>query len=164
MDAKLLAELKDIHYPSPLSWLTLAPGWWIALGILSAFILYVAWRRQKHRAANRAKKYALAYLAQLERAAKTQKSDALLAGEVDALLKRTALFFFPRETLASLNGQAWLDFLSQHDKYKRISAYRYELTELPYQDVSCSVKSTDMRGLFAAAKAWVKQRSEPCSL
>lgn len=163
MDAKWLTELKDIHYPSPVSWLALAPGWWMIFGIMSVLVLYGFWRWRRYSAANRAKKYALSCLKALEHTAKTQQSEVLLASEVDAVLKRTALFFFPRESLASLSGEAWLDFLVAHDKRKEIAAYRFELTILPYQQQASGKKMANIPGLLRAARAWVKQRRLPCS-
>lgn len=163
MDANWLTDLKDIHYPRPISWFPFAPGWWLLLTALLILGWYGLRYWQKNQAARQVKKTALAELRELESRVAIAQSEVLVAGGIDAVLKRTALSFFPRESLAGLTGEAWFAFLIQHDKHKQIASYRYELIELPYQKSIAKCNMINLSGLLSAARAWIKQRSEPCS-
>jgi len=94
-------QMHDIVIPDPVSWWPLAPGWWVVLFILAIGGLWLAatayrrWKQQAHRRAA---------LRELEHTP---------PNELSALLKRVCLAEFPRDRIASLSGQAWLEFLDQ---------------------------------------------------
>lgn len=100
-----LKGLKDIIVPSTLETGSLAPGWWIvisAIVIILAIIGYVLWR---YWYAGRHKRMALAQINKL-------KSQPIQLDQLNQLLKRTALVYYPRETVASLSGKTWFEFLN----------------------------------------------------
>lgn len=92
--------LMDIHLQSPPSAWPLAWGWWLiifSICITLALLIYYCFKlRQKKKALNEAK-LALTKLNTLS--------------DINTLLKRAALSYFPREHIAPLTGAAWLDFL-----------------------------------------------------
>ncbi len=92
--------LMDIHLQSPPSAWPLAWGWWLiifSICITLALLIYYCFKlHQKKKALNEAKQ-TLANLTTLS--------------EINTLLKRAALSYFPREQIASLTGAAWLSFL-----------------------------------------------------
>jgi hypothetical protein len=102
-----LAALRPLHAPEPIPWWPPAPGWWLLAGLVVAGILGVLWwrRRMAPRSA------AMAELASL--AARTRDPVEQAAG-VNQLLKRYALVCWPRPGVASLTGEAWLEFLDEH--------------------------------------------------
>lgn len=101
------SQLLDILLPTQQEHGPLAIGWYlviIAILIALGVGLYLGWR---HWQRGKAKRLSLQALAQLEAA---QGS----AAELNQLLKRAALAYFPRNQVAALAGQEWLNFLDQH--------------------------------------------------
>ena len=97
-----LNDLRDLVLPTEPSWWPLAPG----LSFLLVLLLWVAlcwavifYRKYQARAYRRA---GLALLA-----------DAVTVRELSELLKRVTLVGFERETVASLYGKEWAEFLQQ---------------------------------------------------
>lgn len=153
-----LSRLKDIHLPEPVSWWPLAPGWYILaialalLLVLSGWKLYQWWRWQKP------KRMALKMLAEYQQQAKDEKNTALLCARVSELLRRVALVYFPREQVAGLSGDAWLEFLNQTSKKISFSPVRELLLEAPF----ANNQPQRLTPLFNRSKEWIKQRRKPC--
>lgn len=114
-----LAELRDIHLPGPIETWPPAPGWWL-LALLLCVALVAAcvwlikrWRRSRYR------REAAAELRLLLETWQENGDDRAYLESVQRLLKRIALTTFPRENVASLTGEAWVQFLdrsaSSHD-------------------------------------------------
>ena len=106
-DIGQLLDLRDIHAPLPPSMWPPAPGWWLLAVVLLAGLLVLArWasRRWQHA---RLRRRVLQQLQQME------PGDRGLAACVSMLLKQVALARFPRQQVAALNGQAWLEFLDR---------------------------------------------------
>jgi len=107
--ADQLAQLRDIRLPQDVSWWPLAPGWWIALGVMlalaAAAATIVALRR-------RTVKYAaLRELDRLARARAESAASQQLAVEVGVLLRRVALRLRLGDNLAQAHGDEWQSFL-----------------------------------------------------
>ena len=106
-----LAQLRDIHLPGMIETWPPAPGWWILAGLaLLAVIaiitwLFLRWRRNRYR------REALRELSTLAARWQSDGDDAAYLRSLQELLKRVALTAFPREQVASLTGEAWLQFL-----------------------------------------------------
>jgi hypothetical protein len=81
-----------------------------------------------------------------------------MAARISELLKRVALVYFPRSRVASLQGEAWIDFLSHTGKKLDFNAVRDELIEAPYQPNS----SCDLNLLFKISRLWITQRRGSC--
>lgn len=129
----LLAQLHDLHQPTPVSWWPPAPGWFIlfVLVIGGCFILgrlaYKTWRRAKR------KRYALQQLARLQQSY-MQTQDCADIAKVAVLLKQVVMTRYSRKQVASMTGPTWLKFLdtiSKTDQYTQ--GVGICLTELPYQ-------------------------------
>lgn len=107
--------LADIVTPLPPSWLPQTVGWLVVGVVVLCGLLWLGWRLWRHWHANRYRRAALKELARLQAglaADQTARVGALLA--LAELLKRTALAAWPRETVASLSGTGWRDFLAAH--------------------------------------------------
>ena len=112
-----LLQLAPDRAPPPLGWWPPAPGWWMLAGLLlTALAIGVWWRRRPRRpAVRRWRRAALRELAQWQAAAPTHPSaDAALAQAVQQLLRRYAVARYGRETVAALNGDAWIAFVVGH--------------------------------------------------
>jgi len=112
MYASALADLRPYHLPDPVSWWPPAPGWWglalllsIALGATVWAVLRRHWRRAALRSA----------LRELDAlvAARATRDGAGHARNLSRLLRRYALTRYPRQDVAGLAGDAWLQFLDR---------------------------------------------------
>lgn len=134
--ADALSQLRDIHMPADTTgfW-PLAPGWWALIVLLLALLGWLLWRFIKRQQLQRHIKSALN---ELERCRDTLlQHEALIAkgsptvdlnqarldyvNGVNAVLRRVALLHFPASMVASLSGQAWVDFIAQQDQRNNLS-------------------------------------------
>jgi hypothetical protein len=153
-----LAQLRDIHLPSPIGWWPLAPGWYVLALLVLITLATTAYFLTRHYIKNRAKRQALKLL-DTYREQYQQERHQLSAARVSELLKRVALVYFPRSNVASLQGEAWITFLTDSSKGLDFEKVRAELLEGPYQ----SNLSHDLNLLFQMAHTWIRQRRRPCS-
>ena len=114
MTNPLELPLRDIHLPGAVSFWPPAPGWWIlaALIITSTLIgwfLYQRNRRLKLSATRLAREELGKIIARYE----TDKDPLNLLMQLSILLRRLSISLFPRIEVASLTGQAWLEFLDR---------------------------------------------------
>jgi hypothetical protein len=96
-----LSKLHDFYYPPPVSWKPQTIGWYILFALVGLALLWLAYRALRHWQHNRYRRLALKEL--------PSTPPELLS----ALLKRTALAAWPRNTIASLTGPDWLAFLTR---------------------------------------------------
>lgn len=103
--------LHDIHLPEPISFFwPLAPGWWLLLAFVLLLILVSIWIL-RFRKRNAAKRFALRNLKKLETA--FSNNPKKLVQEISTLLRRFYITKYPRNEVASLTGEAWLEFLDK---------------------------------------------------
>lgn len=153
-----LAQLRDIHLPEVIGWWPLALGW-IALFVLGFSLCLLALfyiRRHYHR--GRARREGLRLLMQYEKEYQQGASPQLVSAQISDILRRMALVYFPREEIAGLQGELWLDFLNKSGKGLNFNEVRECLLLLPYQPE----QAADLSPLFVCAKSWVKQRRGRC--
>ena len=81
-------------------------------------------------------------------------SSPLVSAKISELLRRVALSYFPREDIAGLQGEMWIDFLNKTGKGVNFDEVKACLLTLPYQ----SQNSMPLDQLFVCAKTWIKQR------
>ncbi|KTC76984.1 DUF4381 domain-containing protein [Legionella brunensis] len=158
-DSQLLNQLHDIQLPEPIGWWPLAPGWYVllvALLVVGGSLFYIAYRRYKH---GRAKREALHLLINLQKEYERDHDSQLSSMKISELLRRVALVYFPRQQVASLQGQEWIEFLSKTAKGINFDQMQDYLLQLPYQKPT----DIDLSPLFNCAKSWIKQRGVPCS-
>ncbi len=144
-----LAQLKPIHLPVEPSWFPPAPGWWLlgtSLLVLLATVSYWLFRRYQRAAPLR---QALAELDQLQ----TEHDVPTRLLGLNHLLRRAA-----RQVhgpyVASLEPQAWAQFLHQHAPADlQTDAQTWQgLAEAPYQP-----EQPQRSGEWVAlARAWLR--------
>ncbi|MBV7300137.1 DUF4381 domain-containing protein [Enterovibrio paralichthyis] len=92
--------LADIHLQQAPGLWPLAWGWWLVIAaVLIALLLTVHWLRLRN--------YRLA----ARQEALSALNAATSVADINALLKRAALSYYPREQVAGLTGERWLAFL-----------------------------------------------------
>lgn len=160
-----LTQLHDIHIPTPVDWWPLAPGWYL-LALIVIFtglcLIYLAYR---HYSGGHARRQALQALANYETQHRQHPNSQRSSAAVSELLKRVALAYYPREQVAGLQGEVWLDFLNRTATSRRTDAVkqnddrtinfdrvRNELLEYPYQPP----QPCDLEPLFHLARTWIK--------
>jgi hypothetical protein len=153
-EADPLAQLRDIHTPGIIEMWPPAPGWWMlaALGALLVVAaltwLYRYWR------ANRYRREAMSELARLLENWHKNEDDLAYLDALQKLLKRAALTSFPREEVASLTGEAWVQFLDRTTGSHNFSIGEAEvLIDGTYRpDIS-----VDIGTLHQVAKSWIQK-------
>ncbi len=119
MEKDPLSELRDIHLPSPDGFWPPAPGWWLLFVLAVALILIlILWirRRRKSHAWHRAARRELKLIA--GRAAVNSE----WFGDLNALLKQSAVVRYPDRAPASLTGAEWVDFLLETSPKDRVAS------------------------------------------
>ncbi|MFI4919262.1 MAG: DUF4381 domain-containing protein [Legionellales bacterium] len=154
-----LAQLKDIHLPGPVSWWPLAPGWYVLLILALLLCLGLAGFFYKKGRHARPKKQALALLARYQQDYEREHNTQLTSARISQLLRRVALVYFPREQVAGLHGDAWVNFLNQTSNGLDFKPVQAMLLEAPFQ----AVTTVSLKPLLTRAALWIKQRKVPCS-
>lgn len=147
-----LQQLKDIHLPHAIRMWPIAPGWLILLAVSLFALGYAVYVWYKAKRKKYTVKFALAKLSKLEQLLLENPEKINVAAEVSTLLRRTALYYFPREDIAGLTGGDWLTFLNRSGE---TLAFSQEigclLTDAPYQKES----TADLTPLFTLVRAWL---------
>ncbi len=101
-------QLRDIHLPESIGWWPPAMGWWILAFLLPllGFLMFWLYKRISRKTAI---KTAKKLLSKIKQDSSSNNMDKLIA--LSELLRRVAISIYPRKQVASLTGQAWLDFL-----------------------------------------------------
>jgi hypothetical protein len=157
-DAGSLQNLNDIVLPGPAAWWPLAPGWYVLAAAVSLVLAVLAARWWRRRRRNRYRRQALLELSSLR-----ERATADSSRQVPALLKRTALSAWPRESVASLNGAAWHGFLDESAAMEEFGAGAgVTLDCLAYGGNEPPLPADeDLKQLFEAAGFWLKNHVVP---
>lgn len=101
-----LDQLQDIHLPAQVSAWPPAYGWWLLLLLTIALLVFAFVVLRNKRRHNMARKAAIQQLQRIHSAQPSWQSD------INALLKRVCVSYFPAEQVAGLHGSDWVDFLA----------------------------------------------------
>ena len=157
--AEALAQLKDIHLPESIGWWPLAPGWYVLMIIALFLMLGIAYLDHKRRLNAKPKNQALAllhiYIQQYEK----ENNAQIISARISELLRRVALVYFPRNKVASLHGQDWVDFLNQTSQGINFNSVQSMLLDSPFK----TEERQNMKPLITRSEQWIKQRRVPCS-
>jgi hypothetical protein len=149
-----LAQLRDIHTPSPVDWWPPAPGWWVLL--LLALLLVIAlgvWCLRWYRA-GAYRREARSELVLAYQAWQQQGNDQAYLQAANSILKRTAITGYNDQRVQALNGARWCEFLDQQWTKPVDEGFRDgPLVSAIYSE---SVMSCDIAALHDLAERWVK--------
>ena len=147
-----LAQLRDIHLPAPIGWWPLSSGWFILLVVLFVSLGLSAFCIRRRFLWRQPQKEGLRLLMVYEKEYKQGGNPRVLGARISELLRRVALAYFPREEIAGLQGDLWIDFLNKTGTGINFNEVRDCLVLLPYQNQG----SLELDALFFCAKSWIK--------
>lgn len=153
-----LRQMADIALPPAVSMMPATWGWAALIAAVALGLAAVLWHWLRRRARNRYRREALAELSHLEKAIDTPAGRRHALQSLPMLLKRTALAAWQRETVASLSGEGWSDFLRAYAGTARIDdeAYRF-FAESEYRPSDlASADEAKARQRLAAARQWIE--------
>jgi hypothetical protein len=154
-----LATLRDIHLPEVVGWWPLAPGWYAVAVLIIIALAVILYALHRHHQNAYAKRQALRLLSGYQLQYQQSGDSNAICARISELLKRVALAYFPRERVAALQGEEWIQFLNHTGSGVEFNKTAYELLELPYQS---KVTQHNLDLLFTQTQRWIKQRKKPC--
>lgn len=149
-----MLPLRDIELPpAPAAWPPAISSGWLAVG--TALALLLAWGCWRYFRRQRAGRAALAEFETLLARRAATPADTRWLAELSVLLRREALARYPREAVAGLEGEAWLEFLvrSGAGDALRQRPGRW-LLHGPYQRRP-EVPPADAEALLQAVREWL---------
>lgn len=145
--------LRDLHLPEPVSWWPLAPGWWFVIIVVAMVLIWLSRRAFANWRANAPRRFAVRELGNIENDYLQHGSPVQLAQQISELLRRSMLAYAPRDEVAGLTGEHWLQWL---DRGLPLPYFHTEggksLLQLPYRDPDSDLSDVDINALLAAAK------------
>jgi hypothetical protein len=176
VNALKLAALRDVHLPSPQSWWPLAPAWYILVILVLMSVITGIILIRRHHQHGRFKRQALRLLASYQQ---QPINNQISCANISELLKRVALVYYPRQQVAGLQGEAWLNFLNNSAKGVNFNSVKILLLERPFQHPQASRHPErvflregppitdeplpdDLAPLFKCALLWIKKQGKPC--
>ena len=143
-----LEQLKDIHLPPEVSNWPPAYGWWIlALTILIVIVAIIIWLIKRYQA-RVIKRQALRELEQIN----ADMNEWPL--QLNSLLKKVSLSYFPNAKIASLYDASWSEFLAEQLPLSKREAF---LENFQLLQSSLYQKSPSTRPDFAQSKNQIQQ-------
>lgn len=156
-ELNLLQQLHDLHTPQPPGIWPWAWGWWLLIFSLALILTGSGFGLQLYRR-RQVKRDFLWRLHQLELAYQQQPLNTH-AIELALLLKQVALYYYPRDQVASLHGQAWLDFLQATSREPIPAVTHIMLKKMIYQ---AKTTHAELGPSLQFVRSWIKQQSKPC--
>lgn len=145
--------LRDLHLPDQIGWWPLAPGWWFVLLLAASAFGYLIWLAYRKRQYNAPRRFALRELAHCEAEYLKHRNPVTLGKQLSELLRRGMLAYAPREEVAGLTGEAWLEWL---DQGMPLPYFHTEggksLLQLPYRDPAGDFSDVDVNALLSAVR------------
>ena len=145
--------LRDLHLPDPVGWWPPAPGWWFLLLLVTLLLGYLLWRVHRNRQHNAPRRYALRELSRYEEAYLEHRNPVTLGKQLSRLLRRGMLAYAPRDRVAGLTGEQWLQWL---DEGLPLPYFHTEggrsLLQLPYRDPADDFSDVDIDALLSAVR------------
>lgn len=151
-----LEQLKDIHLPPEVSNWPPAYGWWIlALSILLVIVAIIIWQFKRYQA-RVIKRQALRELEQIN----SDTTDWPL--QLNSLLKKVSLSYFPNSRIANLYDESWSEFLAEQLPLSKREAF---LENFQLLQSSLYQKSPSTRPDFTQSKnqiqLWIRSSLPP---
>lgn len=151
-----LQDLRDIHTPAAIEMWPPAYGWWLlAILIIVVTVLLTNWLI-KARKATLAKRQALKYLQQIDGSRLNSVS------QLNQLLKRVAMTYFPNQNVQKLHGARWTTFLENtlpNKKVKHVSESFAAMQQNLYQGHTS--EDADFPKYYQSVETWIKYALPP---
>ncbi len=129
--------LRDIHLPGEVPFWPPAPGWWILAALIISIAVAGWWLYRRHHLLKLSATHMAREQLQLILAGyQTNQDPRELLSQLSILLRRLSISLYPRTEVASLTGQAWLEFLDRQSTQQNFSAGTGRLlSEAPYRRI-----------------------------
>lgn len=147
--------LRDIHIPEAIGLWPPAIGWWI-LAVLIPLLLFLSYKLYKRITRKTALKSVKKQIKILKDNQELNEQQKLI--ELSSLMRRTAVSIFPREDVASLTGDVWLDFL---DSKLLNTSFKTETGQLLINAAYRKAPNlNELMALFSLCENWINQQKE----
>ena len=151
--------LRDLHLPDMTSWWPVAPGWLFVAALVVLGLALLIRRGIVQWLDNRPRRLALKRLGHISAEFEQGASAVALGKNLSELTRRTMLAYSPRDVVAGLTGENWLQWLDRGLDGKPFSEGAGRILEsLPYMNPDRVDDDTDIRGLIAAVRGRLQQR------
>jgi hypothetical protein len=151
------ANVQEMPLPDAVSYAPQTIGWVALAVVLVAAVLLGGWAAWRRHQAQRYRHDALIELAGIEdRLSHAEQRPAALAA-MAKLLKRTSLAAAPRERVASLTGDAWLDFLRlTRGHFDERSGRLLSLASYAPTDQIAAIPEREIAALVRQSRDWIR--------
>jgi hypothetical protein len=151
-----LQDLKDIRTPAIIESWPPAYGWWLLLALVLLVISMLTIWIIKARKVRRAKRQALQALQQID------GSNLNSASQLNQLLKRVAMTYFPQQNIQEMHGQKWSEFLVKTlpDKKAKDVSESFELMQQSLYQTHTS-ENVDFPRDYKSVETWIKHALPP---
>lgn len=154
LQAQLLAQMKDVQLPEPVSWWPLAIGWWLlALMVIVTIVSASVYLYKRHQH-NRYRALAIAELAFAFKQWQSLANDHAYIMSANNVLKRAVRTFNP--SVVNQFADAWVDSLDSHTDNTLSAEARHALALQCYQ----AQVSADIPKLHREFSLWLKQHKQ----
>ena len=147
MEIDPLSELRDVIYPVDPGFWPPAIGWWIVLILVilcligAVYLFRLVYLRMTESS----------FVKEVDALVQLQPREAVV--ELSILMRRIAITRFPRNSVAGLSGEDWLQFLDQSGDTNQFTAGPGRaLVSAPYSDLT----PEDLNPLFKICRDWAK--------
>ena len=144
-----LDNLHDILVPDAIGFFPLAPGWYILSLLLLTLLFHFGYQRYKLYEREQYKRDAEEELEALNDKNR-ENTIALLS-----LAKRVGLSVYGRETIATLDGDRWWDFMETHSKTSVDADLRVSIQKLLYEE-GVDFDTSVFDAVFLMVSEWIE--------
>jgi hypothetical protein len=151
-----LQNLKDIHSPAAIENWPPAYGWWLLALLIIVTVSLLVIGITKARKKRLAKRQALIAISQLD----DKHSQAL--SQLNQILKRVAITYFPEQNIQKMFGQQWQHFLLSTLSSKKVRQLEDSFNAMQqalYQQQT--LEETEFNKYQQACETWVKHALPP---
>jgi hypothetical protein len=155
--------LNGMELPAEIGWWPLAYGWWVllSLGLVLLVLTILLLKRWLHRRKQDPRHLALLELAAIEQSAHlTQLMPRQIALACNVLMKRVAMSLYPREQVAALSGNAWLEFLIAHSEKSHANELHQLISSLYQPPKEAEFDPTIVTQYVNLTRVWIKSAKE----
>lgn len=159
-----LLHLRDIRGLDEVGWWPPALGWWLVLAALALLPLIVplllrGYRYWRLLAREDWRRDAVERLRALQRRV-AKEEPKVVAAELSELLRRIAVARCGRDACAGLHGEAWVEWLADHDPHgfdwRRHTRLLLESPYAPPGAEEGEERAVELRELINATRAWAR--------
>ncbi|CDT76434.1 conserved hypothetical protein [Vibrio coralliirubri] len=150
-------DLSPVIAPDAPTWWPLAWGWWAVVITAIALIALVFSILKRRKNNQQAKQEALSYFSN------SQSQDGLSPSKAQDIVRQAALSYLPREKIAGLSGNDWLEFLDAQLAKPLFVAKQSQWQQALYQDAALmnNEQKKAQQQLVNDCETWLRKALPP---